>query len=123
MKPLIIHIGFIILLLLVTGAGCEKESDQNNPCSVPYKTVETLSSRLGIIGYDVKTEKYFIQFHVEGTIDETIIAYPCELDEKFKKVNLKVLVTGELLESKDLPAPVVGGQKIFYVNIKNIVTF
>lgn len=110
------------MLLLTIEAGCEKENSQNNPCSEPYKVIESLSSHSGIIGFDSRIGKYFIQIHVEGTIDETIIAYPCKLAEEFKKINLKVIVTGDLFEGKDLPVPDLGGQKIFYINIKNIVT-
>ncbi|HOU96680.1 MAG TPA: hypothetical protein PLN06_08675 [Bacteroidales bacterium] len=120
MKTLIINTGFFILLLLMMGAGCKKENSQNNPCAEPYKVIESLSSHSGLIGFDEKIGKYFIQIHVEGTIDEIITAYPCELAEEFKKINLKVIVSGDLFEGKDLPAPVLGGQKIFYINIKNI---
>ncbi len=77
----------------------------------------------GIIGFDETNESFFISFHVEETIDEIITAYPCELSEKFRTVNLKVQVSGNLFKSENLPTPVVGGQEIFNIDIKEIELF
>ena len=61
-----------------------------------------------------------INIHKEGTIDEIITAYPCELSKEFKKIGLKVIIDGNLFIDADLPNPSFGGQEIFRIDIKTI---
>ncbi len=122
-------IKFVVFTLsVIIGAlafSCEKEklSNENNPCSDSYQIADSLNKMPGIIGFDETNESFFISFHVEETIDEIITAYPCELSEKFRTVNLKVQVSGNLFKSENLPTPVVGGQEIFNIDIKEIELF
>jgi len=120
MRIIIITFGLFVSILLLIGAGCERENASNNPCLQPYSVFESLSSQSGLIGFNEKTGTYFIQFHIVGTIDATIIAYPCELPKEFEETNLKVKVTGELFNGEGLPAPGIGGQRIYFLKIKRI---
>ena len=98
----------------------EKITNENNPCSDSYEVVDSLHKTIGVIGFDETNQQYFINIYVEGTIDEIITAYPCELSGKFRTVNLNVMVNGDLFTSEKLPNPVIGGQKVFHINIKKI---
>lgn len=116
-------IGFILYVLIGTIAlSCEniKDTTNINQCSKLYESVSSLKDVTGIIGFDEVNDKYNINIHVEGTIDEIITVYPCELSEELKVSGLKVKLDGELFKENDLPKPALGGQKIFHIDIKAI---
>lgn len=122
MKTKILKLSAIVLLFSLMAFSCEKEklTNENNPCSDSYEIADSLNKMQGIIGFDEINKSYFISFYVEGTIDEIITAYPCVLSEKFRTVNMKVRVSGNLFKSENLPTPVVGGQEVFNIDIKEI---
>jgi hypothetical protein len=109
-----------IIGIMAFSCNKEKNTDNNFPCLNTYETVQTLNNVLGTIGFDSINMVYFIDTHVEGTIDELITAYPCILPEEFQKIALTVKFSGELFERNDLPKPVIGGQRVFYINLTNI---
>ena len=108
--------------LVIMAVGCKKEEATNKiyPCNEPYEIVELLSDAEGIIGYDINNKQYTINVYLSGTIDEITTAYPCELSEEFKKVNLNVKIKGELFTSNNLPKPTIGGQQTFYIDMTDI---
>ena len=100
---------------------CVEEKDSiNNVCAEPYETVKTLNDATGTIGFDEINKQYIINIYVEGTIDEIITLYPCELAEEFKKVNLKIKIDGRLFSNDKLPKPQIGGQEMFYIDITKV---
>ncbi len=116
-------IGFMLCIMIVTLAfSCEdiKDTTKTSPCTESYQNIKSLKNVTGIIGFDMINDKYIINIHTEGTIDEMITAYPCELSDQLKKVGLKVELDGELFRGDDLPKPTLGGQEIFYIDIKEI---
>jgi len=110
--------GFIVIMTV----GCKKEETTNKiyPCNEPYEIVNLLSDAEGIIGYDNNNKQHTINVYVSGTIDEIITAYPCELSEELKNVNLNVKIKGKLFVSNNLPKPTIGGQQIFHIDITDI---
>lgn len=126
-KPdiLLRKIRLIVFLLCVfignMAFSCVDEKDStNNVCAEPYQTIKTLNNAIGNIGFDEINKQYIINVYVEGTIDEIITLYPCELAEEFKTINLKVKVDGNLFTNDKLPKPQIGGQEMFYVDIIKI---
>ncbi|BBE17262.1 hypothetical protein AQPE_1411 [Aquipluma nitroreducens] len=100
---------------------CVEEKDSiSNVCNEPYETIKTLNDATGTIGFDEINKQYIINIYVEGTIDEIITLYPCELAKEFKKVNLKIKIDGKLFTNDKLPKPQIGGQEMFYIDITEI---
>ena len=97
-----------------------KDTPKINPCTASYQTIKSLKNVTGIVGFDMINSEYIINIPVEGTIDEIITVYPCDLSEELKKVGIKVQLDGELFKDDDLPKPVLGGQEIFHIDIKVI---
>lgn len=120
----IIMSAFILIAIIAFSCQQQEDSKDSNKLKTDlesYQVVETINDATGIIGFDKNYNQYFINKHIEGTIDEVYILYPCVLPEEFKKVDLKVKFSGELFTSEKLPKPSIGGQKIFHINIKNII--
>lgn len=113
---------FLLYVLIGNMAfSCVEEKDSiNNVCAEPYETVKTLNDATGTIGFDEINKQYIINIYVEGTIDEIITLYPCELAEEFKKVNLKIKIDGRLFKNDKLPKPQIGGQEMFYIDITKV---
>ena len=101
---------------------CEDKTEKLNgdPCLETVKIFKSLNSDVGTVGFDSINKLYLINFHKEGTIDEILTAYPCELQEGYKTIGLKVKVKGDLYENNNLPKPSMGGQSIFQLKIKEI---
>lgn len=121
LKELKLIVFLLFIFIGIMAFGCVKEKDTtNNVCAEPYETIKTLSNATGSIGFDEINKQYVINMYEEGTIDEIITLYPCELTEEFKKVNLKIKIDGNLFTNDKLPKPQVGGQKMFYIDVTKI---
>lgn len=117
-------ISLLQLCLVVLGAGCNgedvKDTTEINPCPKTYESIKSLKNVIGIIGFDKINKEFIINIHKEGTIDEIITAYPCELSNEFKKIGLEVILDGYLFVDEDLPKPTFGGQEMFRIDITTI---
>lgn len=79
-----------------------------------------LDRQPGIVAYWSHTDQYAINFAVEGTIDSVHSGLVEDLDEKYRKPGLKVLVSGRLYKTPDLPPPMLGGQEIFALEVSEL---
>ncbi len=123
LKQVSIFLYLFSLCTILLGLGCDGENTKDtteNLCPKSYETIKSIKNEIGIMGFDSTNNEYVINIHKEGTIDEIITAYPCKLSEEFKKIGLKVIVEGNLFIDANLPAPSLGGQEIFRVDIKAI---
>ncbi len=81
---------------------------------------QTIENREGTVDYWSDSDQYVINFTEPGTIDSMITAFVDDLPESLKEPGLKVVVSGTLTQSEDLPAPRMGGQVIYALRISEI---
>lgn len=79
-----------------------------------------LEDEVGTVSYWSDTDRYVINFAIEGTIDSMATGIVDDLDERYRKPGLRVRVTGRLTKTPDLPPPMLGGQQIFRLEISRL---
>lgn len=108
-----------VLLLLLLGA-CQKEAELVSSCGDTYIPSEVWKEREGQVGFDGKTDSYYIHYHIPGTIDAIISAYTCELPSEFRSEGIPVTVSGNLYLRENMPTPALAGQEIYYLDLLEI---
>ncbi len=120
LKLLTVFLFLLPLCMVILGAGCNDDVRDTACINQSYEIIESLKDVIGIVGIDNSYNEFIINIHKQGTIDEIIVAYPCELSKEFKKAGIKVILDGNLFVDADLPEPSLGGQEIFRIDIQTI---
>lgn len=99
----------VFLFLLIVGAGlayvsCNSDDDEVSPTASCYcegEIIKTIHDRGGQMLYSKELGRWYIQSRFHQVI-EYVEEYYCpeNLDEKYKKVGLEVLFSGDLYEIK-----------------------
>lgn len=114
-----IKLSILIIICFITTT-CDKEHITST-CSDSYTKIQSMTNITGLIGFDSTTSKYFITKSIDGTYDSFYTLYPCTISEKYQQVNLKVIFSGDLYKSENLPEPQFPGQEIYHIDVKEMI--
>ncbi|GAA4397031.1 hypothetical protein GCM10023187_05840 [Nibrella viscosa] len=84
-------------------------------------TVRYISNQKGIVGYWIDLNRYTILYSPANSYDTQ---YTCivknTLPAALQKEGTKVIFSGTISTSKDLPKPMMGGQQLFWIQVDEI---
>ena len=103
MKRAFKTIGIFLSAILLL-ASCSSDDDEVSPTASCYcegEIIGTIHDRGGVMIYNIELGRWYIQRRYHQLIEYYEEFYcPDNLDEKFKKVGLEVLFSGDLYEIK-----------------------
>ena len=82
-------------------------------------TVEDIEGTVAFWEFD-DVNKYYIDVAVPGTIDSSVAGLVDEMPEEFQVEGMRVLFSGTYSQSPDNPAPFLGGQQVYSLELSSI---
>ena len=103
-KSFTISFFLIHLLMILIGAGCEKEEWEEIdllPCEWQGEVIEIVTNYSGTIIKYPSTNAWVITGTVTGPPIKEFVFSPCNLPVEYQKENLEIIFDGELIDVQD----------------------
>ena len=108
----------LLVLTLCVVAGCSKDSEDENIVK-GNEVISVVDNQSGIMQYDDSNNRWFISFHVQGSIDSVIRYYPIQLKQEFKKREKHVVFSGTIY-SLTFSINQTGGMEAYLIELISI---